>query len=92
MGPGPGFWDGVTEAVNAALLSGQPPFTRERLVRSVRLLEHEGLAEPALLERAPRRMTRNPKARRAMELAASFLRGRSRASLAEIGAEGESLG
>jgi len=58
--------------VNAALPPGQPPFTRERLVRSVRLFVREGLAEPALLERAPRRMTRNPKARRAMELAASF--------------------
>jgi hypothetical protein len=80
-------WDDVTEAVNAALPPGQPPFTRERLVRSVRLFVREGLAEAALLERAPRRMTRNRKARRAMELAASFLRGRPRASLAEIGAE-----
>ena len=85
-------WDEVTAGVNAALPSGTPPFTRERLVRSVRLFVREGLAEAALLERAPRRMTRNPKARRAMELAASFLRGRPRASLAEIGAELSRMG
>jgi DNA invertase Pin-like site-specific DNA recombinase len=80
-------WDEVTAAVNAALAPGQPSFTRERLVRTVRLFVREGLAEAALLDRAPRRMTRNPRARRAMELAASFLRGRPRASLAEIGTE-----
>jgi hypothetical protein len=74
------------------LPSGQPAFTRERLVRSVRLFVREGLAEAALLARAPRRMTRNPKVRRAMELAASFLRGRPRASLAEIGAELSRMG
>jgi DNA invertase Pin-like site-specific DNA recombinase len=85
-------WDEVTEAVNTALSPDQPPFTRERLVRSVRLFVREGLAEPALLDRTPRRMTRNPKARRAMELAASFLRGRPRASLAEIGAELSRMG
>src|SRR4051794_12641635 len=85
-------WDEVTEAVNSALPPGQPPFTRERLVRSVRLFVREGLAEATLLERAPRRMTRNPKARRAMELAASFLRGRPRASLTEIGAELSRMG
>jgi hypothetical protein len=47
-------WDEVTEAVNTALSSDQPAFTRERLVRSVRLLMREELAEPALLDRAPR--------------------------------------
>ena len=80
-------WDEVTEAVNAALPPGQAAFTRERLVRTVRLFVREGLAEPALLDRAPRRSTRDPRAKRAMELAASFLRGRPRASLAEIGAD-----
>jgi len=85
-------WDEATAAVNAVLPPGKPPFTRERLVRSVRLFVREGLAEPALLERAPRRLTRNPKARRAMELAASFLRGRPQASLGEIGAALSRLG
>ena len=85
-------WDEVTEAVNAALPSGRRPLTRERLVRAVRLFAREGLAEAALLDRAPRRVTRDPKARRAMELAASFLRGRPRASLAEIGAELSRMG
>ncbi|MGE0370742.1 MAG: recombinase family protein [Gammaproteobacteria bacterium] len=85
-------WDEVTQAVNAALPSGQKAFTRERLVRAVRLFVREGLAEPVLLQAAPRRMTRNPKARRAMELAASFLRGRPQASLADIGAELSRMG
>jgi DNA invertase Pin-like site-specific DNA recombinase len=80
-------WTEVTEAVNAALPPNRPAFTRERLVRTVRLFVREGLAEAALLERAPRPMTRDPKRRRAMELAASFLRGRPRATLADIGAE-----
>ncbi len=80
-------WDEVVEAVNAVLPPNQPPFTRERLVRTMRLFVREGLAEPALLERAPRSMTRDPKRRRAMELAASFLRGRPKATLADIGAE-----
>ena len=45
-----------------------------------------------LLGRAPRRLTRNAKTWRAMELAASFLRGRPRASLAEIGTELSRMG
>ena len=80
-------WDEVTAAVNAALPQGQRPFTRERLVRTVQLFVREGLAEGTLLARAPRSMTRDPKRRRAMELAASFLRGRPKATLADIGAE-----
>lgn len=85
-------WDEVTAAVNPALPVGQKPFTRERLIRTIRLFVREGLAEPALLGRAPRSMSRNAKARRAMELAASFLRGRPRATLAEVGAELERMG
>jgi hypothetical protein len=49
-----------------------PPFTRERLARTARLFVREGLADPVLLDKAPRRATRNSKAKRAMELAASF--------------------
>jgi hypothetical protein len=85
-------WEEVTEVVNSALPSNQASFTRDRLVRTVRLFVREGLAEAALLERAPRPMTRNAKARRAMELAASFLRGRPKATLADIGAELERMG
>ena len=81
-------WEEVTEAVNGRLPEGRRRFTRERLVRSVRLLVREGLAEPALLEGAARRRPRrDPRARRAAELAASFLRGRPGATLAEVGAE-----
>jgi recombinase len=85
-------WDEVIEAVNAVLPPHQRPFTRERLVRTVRLLVREGLAEPGLLERAPRSVTRDAKRRRAMELAASFLRGRPKATLSDIGTELERMG
>ena len=85
-------WEAVTEAVNARLPPGRRRFTRDRLVRSVRLFVQEGLAEPTLLEGAARRPRRDPKARRAMELAASFLRGRPKASLAEVGAELSRMG
>lgn len=80
-------WEEVTRAVNAALPPGRRRFTRDRLVRAVRLFVQEGLAEPALLEGATRRPRRDPQARRAMELAASFLRGRPKATLADVGAE-----
>jgi hypothetical protein len=78
--------------VNGTLPPNRPAFTRERLVRTVRLFVREGLAEAAMLERAPRPMTRKPKLRRAIELAASFLRGRPRATLADIGADLERMG
>ena len=42
-------WPEVAEAVNAALPRGRRPFTKERLVRAVRLLAAEGLAEKDLL-------------------------------------------
>ena len=45
-------WPEVAEAVNAAPPRGRRPFTTERLVRAVRLLAAEGLADKALLDRA----------------------------------------
>src|SRR5208283_314357 len=45
-------WEEVTDAVNQALPTGSRRFTRDRLVRSVRRLVGEGLAEPDLLARA----------------------------------------
>jgi hypothetical protein len=56
------------------------------------LFVQEGLAEPALLEGAARRLRCDPQAKRAMELAASFLRGRPKATLAEVGAELSRMG
>jgi hypothetical protein len=85
-------WEAVTEAVNERLPPGRRRFTRDRLVRSVRLFVQEGLAEPALLEGAARRPRRDPQAKRAMELATSFLRGRPKATLAAIGAELSRMG
>lgn len=48
-------WDEVVRAVNAALPSGRRRWTHDRLVRAVKRFVQEGLAEPALLGRAPRR-------------------------------------
>jgi DNA invertase Pin-like site-specific DNA recombinase len=72
-------WERVTAAVNAALPAGRPPFTRDRLVRAMRLLAAEGLAEPALL--APGRGQGRPPERasaRAAEAVARYLRGHRR--------------
>ena len=72
-------WERVAAAVNAALSAGRPPFTRDRLVRAVRLLAAEGLVEPALLEpgqgrgRGPERASA-----RAAEAVARYLRGHRR--------------
>ena len=82
-------WPEVTEAVNAALPRGRPPFTKERLVRVVRLLAAEGLAEGGLLAPAPRGRTgRGASARsRAVEVAAALVAGRPGMTLAELGTE-----
>ena len=50
-------WPEVAEAVDAARPRGRRPFTVARLVRAVRLLAAEGLAEEGLLAPAPRRRT-----------------------------------
>ena len=82
-------WPEVAEAVNGALPRGRRPFTKERLVRAVRLLAADGLAERELLEPAPRRRTRRgAQARaRAVEVAAALAAGRPGLTLAELGAE-----
>ena len=47
-------WPEVVERINAALPRSRRQFTKERLVRSLRLLAAEGLAEKGLLAPAPR--------------------------------------
>ncbi len=74
-------WERVVPAVNQALPPGRPRFTRDRLVRAVRLLVAEGLAEPGLL--APARVGdarphRRPETARAGEAVARYLRGHRR--------------
>lgn len=72
-------WGLVAETVNARLPPGRRPFTRERLVRTVRLLVSEGLADGDLLTAAPRRVRRRSAAAgRAVEAVARYLRSHRR--------------
>ncbi len=82
-------WPEAAEAVNAALPRGRHPFTKERLVRAVRLLVAEGLAEEGLLAPAPRQRTRRGALARsqAVEVAATLMTGRPGMTLAELGVE-----
>jgi DNA invertase Pin-like site-specific DNA recombinase len=83
-------WPAVVEQVNAALPRGRRPFTAARLVRSLRLLAAEGLAEAGLLMPAPRgsQPGRGGLARlRAVEVAAALVSSRPAMTLAEVGAE-----
>ncbi len=82
-------WEKVTTAVNAALPAGRARFTEKRLTGTVAMLAREGLVDAAVLERAPRPTWRkgDGERRRTMELAASFVSGKPKATLAEVGAE-----
>jgi len=74
-------WERVTEAVNCALPSGCRRFTRDRLVRSVRCLISEGLAEPHLLDPASHaRPRRRPQSQLAIDAVVRFLRSHRRAA------------
>jgi len=82
-------WPEVAEAVNAGLPRSRRPFTKERLVRAVRLLAAERLVEEGLLSPAPRRQPRRGALARsrAVEVAAALAAGRPGMTLAELGAE-----
>lgn len=85
-------WEKVTVAVNAALPRDKPLFTRDKLLRSVKLLVREGMADKVLLDAAPKLgRKRQPATRRAMEIAASFKSGRPKATLADIAGELERM-
>jgi DNA invertase Pin-like site-specific DNA recombinase len=80
-------WRLVAARVNASLPPGQRPFSEARLKRLARLLVGEGLLEPGALAPArPARGGGNGEGRRAVEIAAAYLRGRPEATLAELGA------
>lgn len=87
-------WPDVTDAVNAALPAGHRRFTPDRLVSAVKLLVSEALAKPELLTAAPRRRARKGVAarKRAMEVAAALVSGRSGVTLAQVGIELTRLG
>jgi DNA invertase Pin-like site-specific DNA recombinase len=72
-------WASVTRQVNEQLPVGRRPFTRDRLVRTVRLLVEERMAERGLVEvSAPRKRRRNTAAMRAVEAVARYLRSHRR--------------
>jgi DNA invertase Pin-like site-specific DNA recombinase len=82
-------WPAVLDAVNAALAPGRTEFTKERLVRAVRLFVTEGLADPALLGRAANRRNRKVDAKReaAVQAVAALRAGRPDMGLVELGTE-----
>jgi DNA invertase Pin-like site-specific DNA recombinase len=90
--PGMG-WDKVTAAVNATLPKGKQPYNRDKLVRAVKALVREGMADIALLEPTPKMGgKRRPESDRAMEIAAAFRSGRPKATLADVAGELMRLG
>jgi len=82
-------WPEVVEQVNAALPKGRRPFTTARLVRSLRLLAAEGLADEALLAATPRGQSRRGglARTRAVEVAAALVSSRPGMTLAAVGTE-----
>src|SRR4029077_3130564 len=67
-------WEDIVKAVNAALPRDRPRFTKGRLVRAVRTLVREGMAEARLLGSAPKLGRQvSPANNRAIELASSFI-------------------
>ena len=80
-------WDDVVRYLNARRAAGAPPWTSERLVRAVRRMVAEGLAEPALL--APARPAPAPD--RLLAVVAGILRSDPGATLRRIGARLEAI-
>lgn len=80
-------WDDVVRYLNARRAAGTPPWTTERLVRAVRRMVAEGLAEPALL--APARPAPAPD--RLLAVVAGILRSDPGATLRQIGARLEAI-
>src|SRR6185312_12658951 len=76
-------WGEVVRAVNAALPLGRRHWTQDRLVRAVRRLVSEALADPALLAPAPRRQPRD----RLVAIAAGIARSAPHLTVRAIGAE-----
>src|SRR6185312_14202683 len=76
-------WGEVVRAVNAALPSGRRRWTQDRLVRAVRRLVFEGLADPALLAPAPRRQPPD----RLVAIVAGIARSAPHLTVRAIGAE-----
>ena len=87
-------WPEVTVAVNGVLPAGSRRFTEGRLVSSVQFLVAEGLADAAIVGKAPRRKPRKGVSarQRACDAVAGLLAGRPGVTLAEMGVELARLG
>lgn len=48
-------WDDVVRLLNAELPPGRKPWSKERLMRAAKAFARDGLIEPTVLDRAPRR-------------------------------------
>lgn len=72
-------WESVTRQVNAQLPAGRRAFTRDRLVRTVRLLVEERMAEAGIVEATTSRgRRRSAAAVRVVEAVARYLRSHRR--------------
>lgn len=82
-------WEVVLAEVNKALGPNREPFTKERLLRSLKLFIAEGLADPKVLGRAVYRRNRKADTKRlaAIQAAAAIYTGRPKITLEELGSE-----
>jgi hypothetical protein len=72
-------WEAVTRQVNKQLPTGRQPFTRDRLVRTVRLLVQEHMVEDGIVKTmASKGRRRNGATLRAVEAVARYLRSHRR--------------
>jgi DNA invertase Pin-like site-specific DNA recombinase len=79
-------WRAVAARIEASRPAGGERYGAARLRRLARLFVAEGLLEPRVLGRAPPRPAQGRRERRrAMEMAAAYLRGRPDATLAGLG-------
>ncbi|MFM2042905.1 MAG: hypothetical protein RLY86_1481 [Pseudomonadota bacterium] len=92
-------WDRVVDVLNGAMRkrpgNDARPWTRDALVRAVKRLVADGLAEPAVLKSAPRRSPKlEARDRRLLELVATIhnAAGAERPTLARIGRQLERQG
>jgi DNA invertase Pin-like site-specific DNA recombinase len=82
-------WEVVLVEVNKALGPNRERFTKERLLRSLKLFIEEGLADPKVLGRAVHRRNRKADTKRlaAIQTAAAIYAGQPKITLGELGAE-----
>jgi DNA invertase Pin-like site-specific DNA recombinase len=73
-------WEDLTRLINARLPAGEPPWTRERLVRATKRLVREGMLEARVLDRAPNRL----KDDRSLVIVAAILGANDKLTLQQV--------